>query len=316
MTNKTVVSTHGQSVYAAVLETRNYIVGEANAASGLYRRTAAGWTHAGWKNLRCAGLTLSQRDSDTLFLASGNGVLRSRDGGGTWRVTTDWRVAEVLDVVLDPFAPSTVYAASAYGLWHSPDEGETWTALPAAAPHPNAMFTPTLALDTQRQGRVVIGTEDGLFDSADGGQTWQTIGPRVAVRALAQSAARPEVWLGGTDGHGLLLSTDGGATWSVRADGAIVYAVAVDPDNSDCLAAAGYETGLLYSTDGGATWHQRELDLPVQALHALAFDPQHAGRLWLGTVGEGVFWTDDFGRTCEDAGLPETTVYDLDFAPA
>src|SRR5690606_35842277 len=108
-----------------------------NAASGFYRRDAAGaWVHSGWQNVRCAGLALDPRDRRTVFLACGNGVLRSRDGGASWRVTTDWRVTEVLDVALDPFAPGSVYAATAYGPWHSADDGETWQPLAAPGPHP------------------------------------------------------------------------------------------------------------------------------------------------------------------------------------
>ena len=119
MVNNPTVSIPQRTLFAAVLETRNYIVGEANAASGLYRRSERGWSHTGWQNLRCAAVAVEEAEPETLFLASGNGVLRSRDGGTTWRVTTDWRVAEVLDVALDPFAPGSLYAASAYGVWHS-----------------------------------------------------------------------------------------------------------------------------------------------------------------------------------------------------
>ncbi len=296
---------------ATVLETRNYVVGSANAASGLYRYTDAGWAHEGWRNARAAAVA---RDASAVFVASGNGVLRSRDGGATWRVTTDWRICEVLDVALDPFAPGRVVAATAYGLWHSPDGGETWEALPAAGSHPNATFTPALVLDARRSGRIVIGTEDGLFESGDSGQTWQAVGPRVAIRAIAQSGAAPGLWLAGTDGHGVLRSTDDAATWTAHAGGSIAYAVAIDPTDPRRMAAAGIGAGLLRSTDGGHHWQPQPLDVPASALHALAFDPHHAGRLWLGTVGEGVFVTDDLGATCRDAGLPEATVYALSFA--
>ena len=179
--------------------------------------------------------------------------------------------------------------------------------------HPNTTFTPTLSIDSKRSGRVVIGTEDGLFESGAGGYTWRAIGPRVAIRALAQSVASPDVWLAGTAGHGVLLSTDEGETWSPREVGATFYAVAFDPTVPQRMAAAGFETGLLVSTDGGESWRRQPLDVSAKALHSLAFDPGRAGRLWLGTVGEGVFFTDDLGATCHDAGLPETTIYALVF---
>jgi photosystem II stability/assembly factor-like uncharacterized protein len=311
-------------LYVAVLETRNYIVGAANAPSGLYARSeAGGWVHKGWHNVRCFGLAVDERDSNTVYLAGGNGVLRSRDGGATWRVTTDWRVAEVLDVALDPFETERVYAATAHGPWCSDDAGETWRPLSPPGDRPNMTFMPVLVPDAERSGRLIAGTEDGLFESTDGGGAWRAVGPRVPVRNLARSTTRPEVWLAGTDGHGVVRSADDGLTWTGAAEGVTVYAVAIDSGEPALMAAAGYGAGLFVSEDGGATWAPRTLDglpqhdgMPVRAFHALAFDPDAAGRLWLGTVGAGVFVTDDLGATCNEAGLPDTTIYDFTFVSA
>jgi photosystem II stability/assembly factor-like uncharacterized protein len=312
------------TLYVAVLETRNYIVGTANAPSGLYARSEVGeWVHKGWRNVRCFGLAIDEDDPNTVYLAGGNGVLRSRDRGATWRVTTGWRVAEVLDVALDPFVSEGVYAATAYGPWRSDDAGETWRPLPPPGDRPNTTFMPVFVPDAEQPGRLIAGTEEGLFESTDGGSGWRAVGPRVPVRALVRSATRPEVWLAGTDGQGVLRSADDGVTWSSSAEGTTAYAVAIDPGESERMVAAGYGTGLLISEDGGSTWTPRPLDdlptpdgIPIRALHALAFDPDEAGRLWLGTVGAGAFITDDLGMTCEDAGLPDTTIYDFTFVSA
>jgi photosystem II stability/assembly factor-like uncharacterized protein len=308
------------TLHAVVLETRNYVVGAANAASGFYRRDAADtWAHAGWQNVRCFGLAIDPRESrrsQTVFLACGNGVLRSCDGGASWRVTTDWRVTEVLDVALDPFSPGSVYAATAYGPWHSADGGETWQPLAAPGPRPDATFSTAIVPDAEQPGRLLIGTEDGLFVSMHSGQHWTAIGPRRPIRAFVQSPHRPEVWLAGTEDHGLLYSDDGGSNWTTVCDGATVYAVAFDPTEPQRAAAVGFGTDLLVSEDGGVTWATRSLELPGSALHALAFDPDVPGRLWLGTVGAGVYTTEDLGATCAFAGLAEATLYDLVFLPA
>lgn len=288
-------------------------MGEANAASGLYSLGPDGWTHCGWPNVRASGFALDRAAEGLLFLASGNGVLRSRDGGASWRVTTDWRICEVMGVRLDPFAPERVYAATGHGLWRSPDGGETWEPIPAPEPRPDASFVPVAVLDRAQHECVVIATEAGMYATDDDARTWQPLGPRVAVRTLAQSAADPSVWLAGTDGHGVLVSTDGASTWTRGAPGAVVYAVALHPTDAGVMAAVGYGTDLLLSRDRGATWAARPMDLDVSALHALAFDPSVPGRLWLGTAGDGVHVTDDDGVTCVRAGLPETTLYALAF---
>ena len=294
-------------VWAAVLETLNYIVGEANAPSGLYvqrgGRSELGWAHTGWPNLRCTAVAVG---SDAIFLGAGNGV--SRWDGAAWRVTTDWRVTEVLDLAIDPFAPSTLLAATAYGVDRTLDAGESWTRLPAPGPHTNATFTSSLVHDVERRGRVLIGTEDGLFESTTGGDAWQALGPRVAVRALRQSLARPSVWLAGTVGHGPLVSHDGGHTWRASAGMPPLYAVALGAP--DRMAVGGYRSGVWWSDDGGEQWARASSAsadrLDTVSVHALAFDPSSSERLWLGTVGDGVYTHE--GGAWHDAGLPETTV--------
>jgi hypothetical protein len=301
-------------LFVSVLETRNYIVGAANAPSGLYRYDAAGgWIHLGWRNVRCFGLAL--RSPEVLFLACGNGVFRSRDAGATWRVTTGWEITEVLDVALDPWNEGGLYAATVHGVWYSPDEGEHWEARNEGLARPSERFTTTVAADPERPGRWLIGTEDGLFGLD--GAAWRGLGPRAPIRALHRVEGRPGCWVAGTEDRGLLLSTDGAATWRFAGGDpamATVYALAAAPHDPALMAAAGYRTGLFVTRDGGRRWAWQPLDLPAHALHALAFDPHVPGRLWLGTVGAGVYHTDDLGRTCAAAGLPETTIYDFAFA--
>jgi len=74
------------------------------------------------------------------------------------------------------------------------------------------------------EGTVWAAAEDGLFASADGGQTWAAardfrdrdrpgrfVKPGAQPRAVA--ATREALWVGTTDG--LLKSTDGGQTWAI-----------------------------------------------------------------------------------------------------
>lgn len=296
-------------LHAAVLESRGYVVGEANAASGLYVRAGAGWEHHGWLNVRGFGVAASPR---AIFLACGNGVLRSRDGGASWRVTTDWRVTEVLDVALDPHVPDRLWAATAYGLWRSDDAADTWHPAPTDADGLNARFTTAAVPDVAEPGRLVVGTEAGLFRTASGRMPWTAVGPRAPARSVLQSAAEPATWLLGTDGAGAWRSTDGGATWTcVTAGDAVVYAVAIDPADPARMAAAGLGTGVLLSADGGASWEHRPLTPTVLSL---TFDPAAPGRLWVGTSEAGVFVVDGAGPPLP-AGLPDATVRRLVWAP-
>jgi len=298
------------ALYAAVLETRGYVVGQANAPSGLHRYEGEGrWSHSGWCNVRSFGLAFDPARPAAIFMAAGNGVFRSLDAGQSWRVTTGWRITEVLDVAVDPHAPGMVYAATAFGIWRSPDRGETWEAASDGIPSPIATFVQAVEVDSHRRGHVIAGSEHGLFRSTDGGQRWTSVGPEgVAVRDVQQSRVVPDLWLAGTEAQGVLLSTDGGVSWTPGSDpvaGQTIYAVALDPSAPERMAAAGYRTGVYVSTDGGRCWQPPAAEAPTTAVHALAFDPTVAGRLWIGTAGDGVFYSDDLSRRWVDAGLPE-----------
>ncbi len=65
------------TLYAAVVEAKTFIVGAANAPSGLHRFEGdTTWTHLGWATLRDFGVAADPHDPGTLYLAAGNGVLR------------------------------------------------------------------------------------------------------------------------------------------------------------------------------------------------------------------------------------------------
>ena len=317
MTCILVLPVRGQAragLYVGVLETRGFITGAANPRSGLFHlRDDTLWTHLGWTNIRTFGL--ASGEDGTLYMAAGNGLLRSVDGGQAWRITTGWEITEVLDVAVE--SSQRLYIATAHGVWRSDDAGETWRALERGLPQPGARYAQVVAVDRQGGGYVLVGAEEGLFRSEDGGEHWQAVGPEgVAVRSLAQHPTDGQRWLAGTEASGVFLSEDGGQTWRAAAGPlaeATIYAVAFDLADPVRMVAAGHQTGLFSSIDGGLTWTQAASSQPIPNIHALAFDPRMPGRLWIGTLGMGVFRTDDLGQTWISAGLEGAVVRDLMF---
>ena len=302
-------------LYVTVLETTGYVVGKHNAPSGLHRfERDTVWTHLGWRNTRGNGVSGFFDTETVLFLASGNGIMRSEDSGNTWRITTGWDVTEIQDIAVDPQMPAHVYAATAYGVWASDNQGESWRAINEGL---NPAFTQAVEVDFSQSGLILVGGEGGLFRSTNRGQRWNHVGPfNVAIRDVQQSAVLPILWLAGTEDHGVLISTDRGEHWQA-VEGALadetIYAVALDPTDIRRMAAAGYRTGVFVSNDGGMTFSQRTAGLPVTSFHALVYDPEKPGKLWAGTVGEGVFFSDDEGEHWTYAGLHGATINDLVF---
>ena len=304
-----------QKLYVSVLQTRNYVVGAKNAPTGLYRYDSdTSWTHLGWKNARNFGIAANPKNKDIIFLACGNGALRSIDGGKTWKITTDWQVTEVLDVTIDPFNIKQIYLATAYGVWRSTDLGESW--------HPSSeglttKFVQTIATDRRAKYRLLIGGESGLFVSENRAENWRHIVPiDVPIRDIQQNFKSPKIWLAGTEDHGVLISRDHGNTWQY-VEGEIsqetIYAVASDPKNSQNMVAAGFQTGVYVSKNGGKKWNKYTDGLPVIDIHALIFDGVKKGRIWAGTIGAGVYFSDDFGKSWKYAGLNGAEIWDMIF---
>ena len=306
------------TLHVAVVELENFVaVGAANeGAAGLYRHERDTlWSHSGWGNTRNFGLDAAPPDSETIYLACGNGVIQTSDGGDTWRISTGWRIREVLDVVVDPHASNHVYIATAYGVWRSTDQGETWKEMNTGIPKPQSTFTGTIAADRRAEGHLIVGSEEGLYRTTNGAQQWTAVGPRdVAIRDVVQSKADPELWLAGTEDQGVLISQDGGLNWSFSersAELGNVFAVAADPSNPDRMAAAGFEGEIYLSTDGGERWER--IGAMDEAVHALIFDISEPQRLWAGTLGDGVFYTDDDGSSWHYGGLEGAVIWNMEF---
>ena len=304
-------------LFASLVKSKGYVVGSKLAASGLHRYDGEGtWTHVGWNAARVNAIACDPQDPHVIFLACGNGAARTLDGGRTWRITTDWRVTETQDVAIDPNAPQQIYLATAYGIWRTRDRGETWEESNTGIAK---KYTQALEVDRTRAGRVLIGTEGGIYLSIDGGASWSLMGPKeVTILDLDQSSSSPALWLAATQDQGVLISHDEGKTWRM-AKGSIaqaaIYAVAVDPFEPQRMSAASWGAGMFVSSDGGQSWQQRNTGLPVRNLYETVFDANQAGRLWAATFEEGVFYSDDLGRTWQDAGMHGAIVFDMVFMP-
>lgn len=306
------------TLYIGMIQSKGYVVGAPLMASGLQRQDGdTTWTHLGWNTPRIVGITYDPARPDTMYLASGNGVLRTYDGGASWRITTDWRVTEVQDVTLDPNAPAHVYLASGYGVWRSDDRGDTWHEANDGLLPPGRRYTETIEADRTRSGRVLVGTQDGVYVSTDGARSWRRAGIEgVEILDLQQSRTDPDRWIAATYQHGLHLSNDGGETWTPGPKALrnhTVHAVAIDPTDADRMAAVGWETGVYVTRNGGRSWTRRGATLPTDKFYETIFDANVPGRLWAATLEEGVFYSDDLGRTWTSAGLYGTLVFDMLF---
>jgi photosystem II stability/assembly factor-like uncharacterized protein len=112
--------------------------------------------------------------------SNGGGLLRSVDGGATWKVALP---DTVYDFANDPNNSQSIYAAGQNGVYLSIDGGATWTKL-VQRPARRILFDPidshTIYVLTNP-----LDSTGAVLSSVDGGQTWSTL--------FSQSVASPVI---------------------------------------------------------------------------------------------------------------------------
>jgi photosystem II stability/assembly factor-like uncharacterized protein len=306
------LSAQPETIYMSVLNSRKHGWARLdNPLIGLFVSTDGGntWQHEGWREYIRMFYT-EQGPDGTLWSACGNGVLRSTDQGSSWRITTDWRVTEVLKVKVDPSKASTVFAATAYGVIRSRDRGEHWDMV-------RPRFAGDICIDRGDNKHIFAATEEGISVSRDGGSTWSIAGlPGLGVRVICQSPHSTSTFVAGTEDDGIFLSTDGGGTWSQRSEGLnhkTVYAFAFDRSNPEVLWAGTHGGGVYGSTDGGKFWMQRSAGLTNLDVHTLVV--ARGSMLFAGTLNGGLFRSADGGKSWEFNSQEEAQVWGLSVAP-
>jgi photosystem II stability/assembly factor-like uncharacterized protein len=231
----------------------------------------------------------------------------------------------LIDLVIDPTTPDTVYvAAGTGGVWKSTDGGTTlvsaWSddlpqSMGALAIAPDGTLYAGTGEPDHGGGGSYYGT--GLYRSTDGGDSWQSLGleqtgaigriridPSDPRRIFA--AAQGRLFDTGGD-RGLFLSENGGDTWRQVLDGLNdstgAIDVAINPGNPDILLAAlwdklrfpdgreygGPGSGAHLSTDGGETWTRIGAPLPTSDS-----EPGRIGVAWADSdPGRGYVITND-----------------------
>ena len=174
--------------------------------------------------------------------------------------------------------------------------GDDEAAGPPAAGLPDTPDYHSLLVAARNPGALTLGTHNGLYQSSDGGRSWQSTTLAGQDAMNLGSAEGGVTW---TAGHNVLAkSTDGGRTWQdIRPEGLPhldIHGFAIDPRDQRTLWAALAGQGLYRSTDGGESFElvTREVGGGVMAL---AVTPD--GRILAGDMQQGLFASGDGGKT-------------------
>ncbi len=184
---------------------------------------------------------------------SSYGVLKSIDGGETWKyinIGLESTTKNINHIAVHPTSPDTVYIGELNsGVYKSVDGGNSW------------------------------------FKSSNG-----IIVPD--IRAIAIDYSNPKIVYAGIQRGSIYKSTNSGQDWLLSNMGmdpeAAIRSIVIDPINSQTIYAGDWHSGVYCSIDAGKSWYHFNKGLRTRAVQKLAIT-KDGKYLYAGTQGEGVF---------------------------
>ena len=184
----------------ASILTKDYVVGAKAAAERLFLRVTDQWQHIGYNHPFIVAMDYDPCRPTPFYLAAGNGLFRATKRGTEWTQLTGSDVTELRDLAVDPTDSRTVYFAYCHGIRVTHDRGVTWEELAIECTGASLRRF----ADRTRHERLIVGGEEGIFRSEDGGKSWTLAGASgFQILRLEQSPHDPSFWLGATQGGGL-----------------------------------------------------------------------------------------------------------------
>ena len=291
------------------------------AGNGVYRSLDAGktWQHMGLVDTQhIARIRIDPRDPNNVYVAAmghlysntaERGVFHTTDGGKTWKkvLYVNDHVG-VIDLVMDPEHPDTLYAATydkkrlpwqlveggpGSGIYKTTDGGKTWRRLAGGLP-------------SGRIGRIGLTlypkNPNIVYAVIENAHTTKPIGPDDKVSTMGE----------------IYRTDDAGAHWrkmnpanvNVMPKGPYYFTqIRVDPNDANRIIVTGEP--FKESNDGGKTWHGPIMDKMFGDFRTLWFDPENSNHILTGSDG-GLGATYDGGKTSKAFNtIPVNEIYTI-----
>lgn len=263
-------------------------------------------------------IQIDPKNPDIIYIASGyasNGIMGPIGDGGVYLTYDDGQTWLPRDFGL-PYGPASalymdpantsilLVAIYSHGIFRTTDGGLWWYQVS------NITGVNSFQLSN---GTIFAGSDEGIIESQDDGQTWKIIYPSryfTGPVSVSGSTVYAMVWGPAAPGIGLsyiyfIRSTDMGTNWSVlhQFTGNYPIFVSASPFNSSELYleyAYPNSNNILYSNNGGLTF----VNLSIGPLKDIVFDPDNSSVIW--GYGPGRFIYSFNGGSSFDIGVPAT----------
>lgn len=187
-----------------------------------------------------------------LLAATMDGLYRTLDETAGWEkvsINGYERDGRVFSVSTHKDTPLKIFAGTKQGLFISNDAGQSWE---HADRGPSDMYVKAIAQDPRDAAIVIIGTNQFIFRSTNGGRTWVRRGGGLPAGDFTS--------------------------------------VVINPTDPNEVMAADYSHGGIYrSTDRGYYWDRIDGELPTNRVWTLMFDPFDRNRMYAGSFSSGVY---------------------------
>jgi photosystem II stability/assembly factor-like uncharacterized protein len=298
--------------------------------AGLYRSNDGGghWDHVALQGHAVSSIVIDPHNPDVVMAAAGDsGIVRTTDGGKTWKSMLPDAETGGVWLVFDPDNANNVYAgtrpitaggrggggggrgaapvlipATDSQIYRSADEGVTWTKVsPSGLPGGN-FGTIAIAVAPGTKGqRVYDYVAQGIFRSDDGGEHWtrSTDDPRMIGGGQFHDIVvdpRDANILFATQ-TSLYRSTDAGKTWESYTgapSGADFNYVWIDPTNDKYMILA-VDQGTIISMDAGHSWTSW-FNQPTGQMYNVTTDHGFPFFMYSAQQDSGTIATPIFGR--------------------
>jgi photosystem II stability/assembly factor-like uncharacterized protein len=157
----------------------------------------------------------------TVYAATAQGLFESSNNGGIWKKLQGPGVAGAIDrVMVNSSDPNWIVAQSSSGVYVSRDRGASWTETTVGT---GSIRVNDLVFGAA--GRILAGTSLGLFESVDGGSSWNLVRgdlPVISVKQFCVSRKQPShmYFLSQVENQ-VYQSIDGGERWTRFDDGGL-----------------------------------------------------------------------------------------------
>ena len=225
-------------------------------------------------------------------------VLKSLDGGRTWKKSREMHGESVRALAMSASNPDVLVAGTLTGVHRSTDGGEHWSLI-SPPNHPDIRNVESIAIDPKNPDVIYAGTWHLPWKTTDGGLTWKNIKQGViddsdVFSIIIDPVSTNNVYISACSGiyksetAGDLFKKAQGIAYSSRRTRVLMQ----DPQRSE-VVYAGTTEGLFRSVDSGQTWTR--LTPSNIIINDILIDPVDTKKIMLATDRSGVLVSSDWG---------------------